>query len=249
MDIKWKEFDTLKKRLIKFKNYIEEAENVLKNIIIPEINRRNNNMRKESQSGKNLSAGFYVSTKLEEALKPLFSSLNYANLINIEYNRRSLGHNQTGYLMYLNPSLLFTELILKDFSEFYRISPTTKINPNYYATSEHFKDLLSALHVDNEFVCSNENCNYSTTDASNKFCPKCGSKIQEQEEESLYKILREHSISNLPISNFLIGRTTSKYAVIGQVYDATMEDIKTIYQVGDVRSEKIKNSAIEYMAG
>lgn len=249
ISIKWKEFYTLKERLLKYAKFIEQAEATLKNHIIPDILSRNNSMRKNEITKKNLSAGFYVSMDLEKQLSQLFAVLNYANLITIDFNKKSLGQNKTGYYIQINPTLLFTELILKDVLELEQTTLSAKVNPNYYETNDYFKKIISQLTIQEEYKCSSSQCTFKTVSENFKFCPHCGSPIQKEEVQSLYKILRSHPIANLALSAFLIERSASKYCNIGELYDASINDIKTISKIKDVRSEKIKNAAIEYMAG
>ena len=64
----------------------------------------------------------------------------------------------------------------------------------------------------------------------------------------LYKILRNHSIKCLNLSSRLVERLSGKFSTVGEIYDADIDDIRMKY-IQDVRIEKIKNAAIEYMAG
>ncbi|MBY0086542.1 hypothetical protein [Brevibacillus brevis] len=244
-DSKWKEFSTLKQRLVKYRNYIEAAEDLMKEVIIPNLREWNNKQRKNS---KKLSAGFYVSTTLYDQVPQLFDILAYSNIIMIDYSKKSLGKNQHGYYMALNPSLLFTDLILRDISEMNNVSTNKDTNQAYYPTSPGFKELIENLKDGNEYQCSNSKCDYKTADETFAFCPRCGHKIQVSEGESLYKILRSHSIDNLRLSPKIIERLKFKFVNIGEVYDAELDDLRMKY-IQDVRIEMIKNAAIEYMAG
>ncbi|RNB80012.1 hypothetical protein EDM59_26470 [Brevibacillus nitrificans] len=244
-DSKWKEFSTLKQRLVKYKNHIEAAENLMKEVIIPNLREWNNKQRK---SRKKLSAGFYVSTIVYDQIPQVFDILAYSNIILIDYSKKSLGRNQYGYYMSLNPSLLFTDLIIRDISEMDNISTNIDANQAYYPTSQDLKVVMENLGDDNEYQCSNSKCDYKTADETFAFCPRCGNKIQISESESLYKILRSHSIDNLKLSHKIIERLKLKFSNIGEVYDAELDEIRMKY-IQDVRIEMIKNAAIEYMAG
>jgi hypothetical protein len=242
---KWKEFITLKQRLLKYEGYIEAAEFMVRNILSPNLREWNNKQRK---AGKKLSAGFYVNILIYNQIAQLFDILAYSNIILIEYSKKSLGHSQYGYYMSLNPSLLFTDLIIRDVVEMSNISLAMDTNQQYYGSNLDIKNLIETLHTDSEFQCSNTKCDFVTTDNSFAFCPKCGCKIQMGDSESLYKILRSHSIDNLRLSNKIILRLKNKFNNIGEIYDATLDEIRMKY-IQDVRVERIKNAAIEYMAG
>jgi len=92
-------------------------------------------------------------------------------------------------------------------------------------------------------------------------CPNCGQERQRKwklcpfctksypEEESLYERLRQHPIDYLPISERLKERVKVKFSTVGQILDASEEEVDEIYYVGTVRVKIIKTAAIEYMAG
>lgn len=242
---KWKEFNTLKQRMPKYKAYIDAAENIMKNLIIPNLREWNNKQRK---SNKKLSLGFYISTSLYDQIPQVFEILAYSNIITIDYSKRSLGQSYYGYYMTLNPTLLFTDLIIRDVTEMGSVSNNKDSNQAYYHTSPELKTLVDNLKIEEEFHCSNTKCNFITSDETYLFCPKCGNKIELSESEPLYKLLRSHSIDNLRLSSKIIERINHKFKNIGEIYDADVEEIKMKY-IQDIRAEKIKNAAIEYMAG
>lgn len=245
LDSKWREFSTLKNRLVKYKKHIEEAEKLMKEFLIPNLREWNNKQRKNE---KLLSYGFYITTSLYDALPELFEVLAYSNIILIDYTKKSIGHGQYGYFVTLNPSVLFSDLILKEISEVNKFSVAIERNQSYSLSTAAFSELLLSLKQEKEHFCSNSRCDYKTNDESFMFCPKCGSKINTNEAESLYKILRGHSIDNLKFSDRIIARLAKKFTNIGEIYDSSIEDIKMKY-IQDVRAEMIKNTAIEYMAG
>lgn len=242
---KWKEFDTLKQRLIKFSQHIEEGEILMKDSFIPNL-RLWNDKRKSSR--KKLSIGFFVSTKAYDSLEKVFSVLNYSNIIGIDFSKKSIGHSKYGYYIAVNPSIIFTDLILKDILELSKTSVAIENNQAYYETTDVIKSLQSRLSEVDVYQCSNSSCDFNTTEDQFKFCPKCGNSIAKEEEESLYKILRSHPIENLKLSQKITNRIGKKFKNVGEVYDADIDDLRMKY-IQDVRTELIKNAVIEYMAG
>lgn len=242
---KWKEFETLKHRLIKYEKYIEEAELFVKQTILPNLRIWNEKQRKNKAK---LSIGIYITTEAYESLEKVFSVLAYSNIINIDYSKKSVGHHKYSYYLALNPSLLFTDLIIKDIGELKNISVAIENNQSYSELSTSIKDLIDVVSEVNYIECSNANCDFKTTDENFKFCPKCGNKIELKQEESLYKILRSHNIDNLKISKKIITRLKSKFHNIGEIYDSELDDIRMKY-IQNVRITLIKNSALEYMSG
>lgn len=242
---KWKEFETLKKRLVKYAVHIGEAELFVKNTLIPNIRAWN---VKQRESGRKLSAGVFVSTDAFSSLEKVFSILNYSNIVNIDHSKKSIGHGRYGYYIAINPSLLFSDLILKNIDEFRMTSVAIENNQAYYETTPSIKDVVSRLDESSEYDCSNTLCDFRTVDESYMFCPKCGGGIEKNECESLYKILRSHDIYSLSISNKIALRIGEKFENIGQVYDSDVDEIRMKY-IQDVRARNVKNAAIEYMAG
>lgn len=243
---KWKEFETLKHRLIKYENYISEAEIFIKQGILPNLRLWNDKQRKKA-NGK-LSIGFYITTDAFDKLEKVFSVLAYSNIINIDYSKKSVGHHKYSYYISINPSLLFTDLIIKDLDELKSTSVAIENNQSYSGSSELIKELIESVSVVDYIECSNSICDFKTTDESFAFCPKCGTKMEQKEDVSLYKILRTHGIENLKVSSKIAIRLKTKFKNIGEIYDSDIEDIRMDY-IQDVRIVMIKNAALEYMAG
>jgi hypothetical protein len=244
-NIKWKEFETLKQRLIKYSHHIGEAEDMMKEVVIPNLRVWNN---KQIEKKRKLSVGFFVSTTAYEGLEKMFSILDYSNIVKIDHSKKSIGHHKYGYYVTLNPSLVFTDLVLKSISELKSTSVAIENNQAYYETTPFIKDISERLSESTEFGCTDSKCDFRTIDENFKFCPKCGSKIKQDEPISLYKILRSHGLSNLSLSSKITNRLNEKFADIGHLYDVEEDEVRMKY-IQDVRVKKVKSSVIEYMAG
>ncbi|WP_420975181.1 hypothetical protein [Bacillus thuringiensis] len=220
---------------------------MVKKFLIPNLRDWNNKQRGKDSK---LSAGFYVSTSVYESIPQIFEVLAYSNLLSIDYTKKSIGQGHYGYYMSFNPSILFSDRIMKDVREIGNISIAIENNQAYYPTTSTITQLIDSLKFENEFHCSNTKCDYKTSNEEFVFCPKCGNKMEfpETEHESLYKILRSHNIDDLKLSDKIITRLSNKFSNIGEIYDATIDEIRMKY-IQDVRAERIKNAAIEYMAG
>lgn len=242
---KWREFDTLKQRLIRYEKYITEAESFIKETILPNLRIWND---KQRTSNRKLSIGFYIETGAFDKLEKVFSILAYSNIIGIDYGKKSVGHHKYAYYITVNPSILFTDLIIRNVSELENTSNSIDYNQAYSENSSSVKEMITQVGVVNYINCSNSNCDFKTKDDQYKFCPKCGSKIESTEEESLYKILRSHAINNLKLSVKIINRIKTKFQNIGELYDCDVEDIRMKY-IQDVRINTVKNAVLEYMSG
>jgi Cdc6-like AAA superfamily ATPase len=240
---KWKEFNTLQKRLPKYTEYIEGAEFLIKNTIVVKLKEWNEKQRK---AGKKMSIGYFISTFAYDAIPQVFDILAYSNIVLIDYSKKNLGHSKQGYYMSVNPSLLFSDSIIKTVVEIKNSSMLMENNQTYSETTPSLKKLIDMVKVESEYKCIK--CSFKTNDGTFKFCPKCGNAMKQDETESLYKILRSHDIDNLPISARLITRLKEKFNTIGDLYDTDIEMIRMRY-IQDVRIKQIKTAAIEYMAG
>lgn len=244
-EAKWREFNTLESRMPKYKTYIAKAENFVKNTLIHNLRVWNDKRRK---SRSKLSLGFYVETGAYDAISKVFDILAYSNIINIDYSKKSIKQGQYGYYILLNPSILFTDLIIKDIEEISKSSIAIENNQAYYLKSVSIRDLIKDTKEDNTFQCSNSSCSFTTSEMDFSFCPKCGAEIQREEEVSLYRILRSHSIDMLGLTPGIAARIKGKFENIGQLQDADKDDIRMKY-IQDVRIERIKNAVSEYMSG
>jgi len=242
---KWKDFLTLKQRMIKYSDFIYYAELIMKEEFFPNLRKWNEKRRKD---GKKLSAGFYIEELTYKKIDKIFDVLSYANIVIVDDVKKSIGHGRYGYYVIVNPSFLFSELILKDVNEIKDISNNIDNNQVYSEANEYILKVLNNVKVHQEYHCSNESCDFTTNDESFVFCKQCGAKMKKKETLPLYKILRAHNVDNLNLSSRIIERVKTKFTTVGEIYDADMDEIRMKY-IQDVRIEKIKNAAIEYMAG
>lgn len=242
---KWKEFNTLKNRMPKYSSYIKEAEVFIKESIIPNLKVWNGKRR---ETNKKLSIGLYIETVAYDKISKIFDILAYANIITINYSKKSIGQGYYGYYVTLNPSILFSDSIIKEPQEIYNTSIAIENNQAYYKSTIQIEELISNVTVDKEYKCTNKNCVF-TTNQNYNFCPNCGSKISKEEDVSLYKILRSQDIDNLALSSYIISILRDEFNNIGKLQDASIEEIKMIKHIKDKRAEKIKNAVTEYMVG
>ncbi|MBD5527685.1 MAG: hypothetical protein HDR02_04630 [Lachnospiraceae bacterium] len=242
---KWKDFLTLKQRMLKYSDYIVNAEKIMKEEFLPNIRSWNQKRRKED---KKLSVGFYIEENTYRKIEKVFDILSYSNIVLIDDVKKSIGHGRYAYYILINPSFLFSERILTEMAELKNISNNIDNNQVYSDSSSCIDVLIKQLSEQQEYYCSNNKCDFTTNDETFTFCKKCGSPMKKKDSVPLYKILRGHSIDNLNLSSKIIERLKTKFSTIGEIYDTDIENIRMKY-IQDVRVEKIKSAAIEYMAG
>lgn len=243
-DNKWREFNTLKQRLPQYSCYIERAEYLVKEHLVKNIKDWNEKRRKEQRK---MSSGIYIDVNAYDKIPKVFDILAYYNIVTIDYSKKSLGHGNYGYYIGFNPSILFSDAILKNVKEISDVSIAIENNQAYSQATKEIAEIISTAVERSQYSCSNEKCDY-TTSQEYRFCPMCGSEISNEEQKPLYKILRAHGIENLRLGTALKNRLKGKFTNIGEIYDAPLEEIRMEY-IQDVRIEVVKNAAIEYMAG
>ena len=79
-----------------------------------------------------------------------------------------------------------------------------------------------------------------------KFCPECGTPVR---PTSIISKLLDEPISQLSISSKLIARLRPRYKKVGEVVQASRQEIMCIKYVKEVRSRIIKNAADEFISG
>lgn len=243
-DNKWRDFSSLQNRLVKYKSFIRESESFVKLSVIPNLRIWNEKRRKDSRK---LSVGFYIEVDAYDKIPQIFDILAYHNIVMIDYSKKSIKQYKYGFLVSLNPSILFANRIIQNVNEIDQVSVAIENNQAYYVTTKEIIDLEKLVSIENEYKCSNKKCDFTISEEFN-FCPKCGSKVIKEQVESLYNVLRSHSIDNLRLGVALKKRIKEKFDNIGDIYDAELDDLRMRY-VQDVRIVQVKNAAIEYMAG
>ena len=91
-DEKWKDFDTLKQRMLRYSEYITFSEKIVKEEIFPNLRKWNDKRRKEK---KKLSAGFYIEELTYKKISKVFDVLSYANILLVDDVKRSIGQTRT----------------------------------------------------------------------------------------------------------------------------------------------------------
>ncbi len=248
INTKWSEFSTLSNRLLKYKDYIVQSQEFIKSTVVPNMIDWNTKLRKINDK---LSGGIYIEANVYDKISKLFDILEYSNLISIDKSKKSIGHSKLGYYISLNSSIIFSDTVVKNLSEFKNISIAIENNQAYYDSTHEIKQLLDNL-VKEKYRCTK--CHFATSDSTFKYCKECGGIVTEYNVESIvsesyYEILRSHSVDSLSISGKLIERIKTRYQTIGEVLDCDVEDLKQIEYIKDIRSTKIRIAAIEYMSG
>lgn len=243
----WKYYLGLERRLERFKVPVETGYNFIINLVISNLRTQNNSWRKRKRP--ELSIYFAIENEIFDDLKNMLGVLIYSGILS-ERGQQSIGQNKYGKVYAVNTAVCISENVLRED----KLTGGTfkgeidKLNKQrvkiYYKGTKKITEMISTLAKGDVLTCPN--CGKERKKEW-KICPYCIKPYPK--EESLYEKLRQHSVDYLLISERLKSRVKEKFNTIGQILDASEEEVDEIYYVGTVRVKIIKTAAIEYMAG
>jgi len=243
----WKYYLGLEKRLERFKVPVETGYNFITSVVIPDLRKQNNEWRKKESL--QLSVYFAIENEIFDDLKDMIGILIYSGILS-DRGQQSIGQNKYGKVYAVNTAVCMSENVIREdrktggtFKEEINKLVRQRVKIYYKGTPEIIK--MTAKLVKG-IILKCPNCGQERQ-RKWKLCPFCTKSYPE--EESLYERLRQHPIDYLPISERLKERVKVKFSTVGQILDASEEEVDEIYYVGTVRVKIIKTAAIEYMAG
>jgi len=228
----------LSKRLPKYAHHVRVGFDILRGYIIPEI--RSKNFR--TKQSKYQSAYFTVQRDISPNLKLALDILCYSGVLSSQGTVK-IADRKTGLRYMVHLCFLFAEkafssrnisdainaLSLTDYREF---SSTDKQIEAYLDQLKETSDKCPDCSAD-----INPNA---------KFCSQCGAKIA---SGSIIGPLLDEPILALSISVRLKARVQPEFPKVGDIIQASREEIMKIKWIKDVRSRIIKNAADEFISG
>lgn len=229
----------LVKRLPKYASHVRVGIDFLNNYIIPEIRKKNNKIKKTDTQ----SAFFVIERNISPNLRLALDILAYSGIL-IRKNTVRISHRASGQRYMLHLSLMMAErgfrrslkpleiirsISLKDYREF-------------SANDSNIK-----LYID-DMGKAGENCINCSFElpANAKFCPECGTRIQ---QKSIISQLLDEPTEHLSISEKMKKRVQKNFPKVGDIIQATKKDVMNIKYIGVKRSKMIKNAADEFISG
>jgi hypothetical protein len=229
---------SLAKRLPKYASHVRVGLELLRGYFIPEIRTKNH---RETKSGYQ-SAFFTVPRGLSPNLKLSLDVLSYSGIL-VSKGTVKIAERQTGLRYMVHLSILSTE---KAFASSRLAEAIGSISlTDYREFSSNDPQIETYLRSLNETGDQCPKC--MTPIAPNaKFCPECGTKI---EVTSIIGPLLDDSIDALSVSSKLKERIKPQFPRVGDVVQATREEVMRIKFIKEVRSRIIKNAADEFISG
>lgn len=228
----------LSKRLPKYAPHVKLGLDILREYIIPEIRKKNTREKKTQYQ----SAFFTLQRDMQPNLKLALDLLCYSGVLS-KQGTVKIASRKTGQRYMVHLALLFTEkaFISNKFTEVINMISLTDYR-EFSATDKEFDQYLNKLKQTSE-EC--QNCSFEIPPDA-KFCPNCGTKI---EERSIVGELLDDSVREISISDAIADRVEPEYPLVGDVIHASREDLMKISYIKNVRSRIIKNAAEEYISG
>ncbi len=226
------------KRLPRFANHCTLGYELIKSYIIPEIKQKNFRTKKSSYQ----SAFFTIDRECSPNLKISLDLLCYSGILS-KKGTVKIANRQTGQRYMVNLSLMFTEkaFISSKISE--AVKSLSLTDYREFSSSDSKILVFTEQIKESGETCSN--CGSEIT-LEAKFCSNCGVSIQ---RTRLISVLLEDEIDKLSIGRRIAKRVKEKYSKVGDILQASKDDLMTIYYVGNVKSRIIKNAAEEYISG
>jgi len=228
----------LSKRLPKYSHHVKLGLEILREYIIPEIRRKNIREKKTPYQ----SAFFTLQRDMPPNLKLALDLLCYSGVLS-KQGTVKIASRKTGQRYMVHLALLFTEKAFSsnNFGEIISMISLTDYR-EFSSVDSSLNEYLDKLKQSSEKcqVCSCE------IPPNAKFCPECGSKV---EEKSIVGQLLDDPVRNISISSAIADRVEPEYPLVGDIIHATRPDLMKIHYIKEVRSKMIQNAAEEYISG
>lgn len=128
---------------------------------------------------------------------------------------------------------------------------TRLTNPDRDRKKEYTKNSPELIEINNRSIEDDmltcEAC-FHTVESEDKFCSNCGNKLK---SEPLYQLLLSHPIEKLDLTPSILKRLVDigGFTTIGDIINATDEELDSLPWVGPYRIRLIRYAAEEYISG
>ena len=228
----------LAKRLPKFASHVRVGLDLLRGYLIPEIRTKNH---RQTKSGYQ-SAFFTVPRGMSPNLKLSLDILSYSGIL-VNKGTVKIAERQTGLRYMVHFAILAAE---KAFASVKLTEAMGSISLTDYrefsAIDAQIDTYLRGLQE------VGDHCGKCSTSIppNAKFCQECGNKL---EVTSIIGPLLDEPVDALSLSHALRERVKPQFPRVGDVVQASREEVMQIKWIKEVRSRIIKNAADEFISG
>ena len=228
----------LAKRLPKYAAHVRVGLELLRGYVIPEIRKKN---RRETKSSYQ-SAFFTISRDISPNLKLALDILCYSGILiskgTVKIAGQKTGHRYMVHLALLANERAFGGTRLKDAVSSISLTDYREFSSTDPNLESYLKELKAS-----ENVCSK--CS-AQIDVTAKFCSQCGTPTTVR---SIIAGLLDEPVASLSLSDRIVARVQALFPKVGDVVQASREDVMEIPYIKDVRSRIVKNAADEFISG
>ena len=226
------------RRLPRFANHVSNGLELCRNYLIQEIKDKN---AREKKSGYQ-SAFFTIDRDISPNLKISLDLLCYSGILTRKGTVKIAG-KRTGQRYMVHLALMLAEKAFNTNDILEAVNALSLTDYREFSSSDTKIDEYTQKIKEGGDLCSN--CGEEIS-LEAKFCSQCGSRV---ERTSLISLLLDDSIKQVDITPRIASRIEPEYPKVGDLLQATKEDLMQITYIGHVRSRMVKNAVEEYISG
>ncbi len=226
------------RRLPRFANHVSNGLELCRNYLIQEIRDKN---AREKKSGYQ-SAFFTIDRDISPNLKISLDLLCYSGILTKKGTVKIAG-KRTGQRYMIHLALMLTEKAFNTNDILEAVNALSLTDYREFSSSDTKIEEYTQKIKEGGDLCSN--CGEEIS-LEAKFCSQCGSQV---ERTSLISLLLDDSIKQVTITPRIASRIEPEYPKVGDLLQATKEDLMQIDYIGPVRSRMVKNAVEEYISG
>lgn len=226
------------RRLPRFSNHVLNGLDLCRNYLIQEIKEKNAREKKSSYQ----SAFFTIDRDISPNLKISLDLLCYSGILTKKSTVKIAG-KRTGQRYMVHLALMMAEKAFNTNNILDAISALSLTDyREFSSTDSKIAEYTQKIKEEGDLcvICGEE------VSLGAKFCEHCGTKI---ERTSLIGKLLDDSIAEISITHGVKQRIITEYPKVGDLLQATKEDLMRIHYIGSVRSRIAKNAVEEYISG
>ncbi len=226
------------RRLPRFANHVSIGLELSRNYLIQEIRDKN---AREKKSGYQ-SAFFTIDRDISPNLKISLDLLCYSGILTKKGTVKIAGQ-RTGQRYMVHLALMLAEKAFNSNNILESINALSLTDYREFSSTD-----IRIIEYTQKIKAGGDLCSNCGEEISleAKFCAHCGSKVG---RISLISLLLDDSVSQIAITPGIAKRIIPEYPKVGDLLQATKEDLLRIDYIGQVRSRMVKNAVEEYISG
>ena len=228
----------LTKRLPKYANHIKIGIELLRGYIIAQIRDKNQREKKKQTQ----SAFFTIQRDVSPNLRLALDILCYSGVL-INKGTVKIAERKTGLRYMVHLALLVTEkaFLFTNLTEAMQAISLTDYR-EFSISDAQIEEYLEQLKnlADSCPRCSKD------VNPNSRFCSECGAELS---STSIISGLLDEPVASLSLGARLISRFQPVYPRVGDIIQASKEELMRLKWIKEVRSRIIKNAAEEFISG